>query len=33
MEERIVEEMIATAEVVDAPAPFPELLKLEASVR
>lgn len=33
MEERIVEEMIATAEVVDAPAPFPELLKIEASVR
>lgn len=33
LEERVVEEMIATAEVVDTPAPFQELLKLEASVR
>ena len=33
LEERVVEELIATAEVVDTPAPFQELLKLEASVR
>ena len=33
MEERIVEEMIDTAEVVDTSVPFPALLKLEASIR
>lgn len=33
MEERIVEEMLTSAEVVETPAGFQELLKLEASVR
>ena len=33
MEERIVEEMLAGAEVVETPVGFQELLKLEASVR
>ena len=33
MEERIVEEMLASAEVVETPVGFQELLKLEASVR
>ena len=33
MEERIVEEMLAGAEVIETPTDFQELLKLEASVR
>ncbi|MDO8597577.1 MAG: trigger factor [Sulfuricaulis sp.] len=33
MEERIVEEMLVSAEVVETPVGFQELLKLEASVR
>jgi len=33
MEERIVEQMQASAEVVDAPVSFPELLRLETAVR